>query len=121
MSNANAIPSNALLSNALLKWIGLCKAAGGVTSGFDSVLGEVRCGKSKLVMISSDASDRTRKQLKDKCEFHGVKCVECGFTSDEIGHAIGRGGAVAISFGGKGCFNKIRDYYAQKEKNNQTE
>ena len=107
MSNANAI-----LSNALLKWMGLCKAAGGVTS----VLGEVRCGKSKLVMIASDASERTRKQIKDKCEFHGVKCVECGFSSDEMGHAIGRDSTVAVSFGGKGCFNKIRDYYAKEEK-----
>ena len=110
MNNANAI-----LSNALLKWMGLCKAAGGVTSGFDSVLGEVRCGKSKLVMIASDASERTRKQIKDKCEFHGVKCVERGFSSGEMGHAIGRDSTVAVSFGGKGCFNKIRDYYAKED------
>lgn len=103
-------------ANAILGWMGLCKAAGGVTSGFDSVLGEVRCGKSKLVMIASDASERTRKQIKDKCQFHGVKCVECGFSSEEIGHAIGRDSTVAVSFGGKGCFNKIRDYYAKEEK-----
>ena len=105
-------------AGAILGWMGLCKAAGGVTSGFDSVLGEVRCGKAKLVMISADASDRTRKQIKDKCGFHGVKCVECEFTSEELGHAIGRDSAVAVSFGGKGCFNKIRDYYTEKEKTN---
>ena len=93
-------------ASAILGWMGLCKAAGGVTSGFDSVLG---------VMIASDASERTRKQIKDKCEFHGVKCVECGFSSEEIGHAIGRDSTVAVSFGGKGCFNKIRDYYAREE------
>ena len=92
-------------ASAILGWMGLCKAAGGV-----------RCGKSKLVMIASDASERTRKQIKDKCEFHGVKCVECGFSSEEIGRAIGRGSTVAVSFGGKGCFNKIRDYYAKEEK-----
>ena len=34
-------------ASAILGWMGLCKAAGGVTSGFDSVLGEVRCGKSE--------------------------------------------------------------------------
>ena len=115
---SNALPSNA---NVILGWMGLCKAAGGVTSGFDSVLGEVRCGKSKLVMIASDASERTRKQIKDKCEFHGVKCVECGFSSDEMGHAIGRDSTVAVSFGGKGCFNKIRDYYAKEEKDAQSQ
>ena len=56
-------------ASAILGWMGLCKAAGGVTSGFDSVLGEVRCGKSKLVMIASDASERTRKQIRISASF----------------------------------------------------
>ena len=104
------------MNNRVLGWIGLCMAAGGVTTGFDLIIGDVRCGKSKLVLLASDASDRTKKQLTDKCSFHNVKCLECEFTGAEIGHAIGKSESAAISFSGRGCFNKIRDYYANAAK-----
>ena len=41
-------------------YIGLCVAAGGVTTGFDLVLGEIRRGRAKFVLIASDASERTK-------------------------------------------------------------
>ncbi len=99
------------MNNRLLGWVGLCMAAGGVTAGFDLILGDIRCGKSKLVLLASDASDRTKKQIVDKCSSHGVKCEDSGFTAAELGHAIGKSECAAISFSGRGCFNKIRDSY----------
>lgn len=100
------------MNNKLLGTIGLCRAAGGVVTGFDSVMSEIRSGKAKLIMIAADSSERTKKQLRDKCVFHEVKCVECEYTAEELGKALGKAPAVALSFNGKGCFNKVRDYYA---------
>ncbi len=58
------------------KLIGLCRAAGGVACGTDAALGEVRRGRAKFVLIASDVSDRTRKQLTDKCKYYHVTCFE---------------------------------------------
>lgn len=93
--------------------IGLCRAAGGVTTGFDSILAEVRSKRAKLVIISSDASERTKKQLRDKCAYYSVKCVETEFSAEELGVSVGKPSAVAVSFNGRGCFNKIRDHYSR--------
>ena len=85
------------------KLIGLCRAAGGVTTGFDAVLGEVRGGRAKFVLIASDASDRTRKQLSDKCRYYHVTCFNGPYTSGEIAGMLGRqSGCVAAAFTGKG-------------------
>ena len=83
--------------------IGLCRAAGGVTVGFDAVLGEVRGGRAKFVLIASDASDRTRKQLSDKCRYYHVTCFEGAYSSEELSGMLGRrSGCVAAAFTGKG-------------------
>ncbi len=90
------------------KLIGLCRAAGGVTVGFDAVLAEVRAGKAKFVLIASDASARTRKQLKDKCGTYRVTCFEGTYTSEELGKMLGRrSGCVAAAFTGKGPCDSV--------------
>ena len=85
------------------KLIGLCRAAGGVTVGFDAVLAEVRAKRAKFVLIASDASARTRKQLKDKCGTYRVTCFEGAYTSEGLAKMLGRrSGCVAAAFTGKG-------------------
>ena len=88
--------------------IGLCRAAGGVTVGFDAVLNEVRSGRAKFVLIASDASDRTRKQLSDKCKYYHVTCFEGAYTSAGLAEMLGRrSGCVAAAFTGKGPYDSV--------------
>lgn len=90
------------------KLIGLCRAAGGVTVGFDSVLADVRGGRAKFVIAASDASDRTRKQLSDKCKYYHVTCFEGAYTSAELAQMLGRrSGCVAAAFTGKGPYEGV--------------
>lgn len=95
------------------RYLGLCKRAGGVIRGGETILRAVRsdsAGKRPvLVLIASDASDRTAKQLADKCRYYSVPCFRCdadsfrlaeitGFTSPcaALGLLKGRGPSEAL-------------------------
>lgn len=78
-------------------------AAGGVKTGFDIVLGEVRSHRAKFVLLASDASDRTKKQITDKCTYYNVKLYTGGYTGDDIAQMLGkRSSCAAAAFIGKG-------------------
>ncbi len=93
------------------KYIGLCASAGGVTTGFDLVLGEIRKGRAKFVLIASDASDRTKKQLTDKCAYYNVKyfIIE-EYSSEAVAHMLGkRSFCAAAAFTGRGPWKAALD------------
>ena len=85
----------------LERTIGLCRAAGGVVIGTDSVLAEVRRGRAKFLLIASDASERTRKQLSDKGAFYQVKVFHTEMDSAAMAKVLGKP-CVAAAFNGKG-------------------
>ena len=90
------------------KLIGLCRAAGGVTVGFDAVLREVRSGRARFVLMASDASERTRKQITDKCRYYGVTCFDGPYPSADLAKMLGRrSGPAAAAFTGKGPFESV--------------
>ncbi len=99
------------------KYIGLCMAAGGVRAGVSSTLDDVRRGKSRLVILSTDISERSRKQILDKCAFYNTPVTDSTFTSAELGQMTGNAPTAALSFTGKGCFVKIKEYYLTEETN----
>ena len=99
----------------LEKYIGLCRAAGGAVVGFDLILGEIRGGRAKIVLISSDASDRTKKQLTDKCTFYSVPHVITEFDAESLGRIIGKSACAAIALNGRGCWAKVAEYYKENK------
>ena len=90
------------------KYMGLCRAAGGVTTGVDSTLAEVRRGRAKFVLIASDASERTKKQLTDKCKFYNTKYFINSYDSAAIAHILGKNSPCAAAcFSGKGPWEPL--------------
>ena len=90
------------------KYMGLCRAAGGVTTGVDSTLAEVRRGKAKFVLIAADASERTKKQLSDKCKFYNTKYFINSYDSAAIAHILGKNSPCAAAcFLGKGPWEPL--------------
>ncbi len=72
-------------------------------AGSDLVLKAVRGGKAVCVLIASDASSRTKKQITDKCAFYGVKHGVTEIDSFEMGRMIGKTApCVVIGLTGKG-------------------
>ena len=77
----------------------LCRKAGAVTAGVGAALDAVRRtgGRPAAVVLASDASDRTKKQLRDKCAFYGVDLFEIPAPSDELGRFLGKGSLCAAA------------------------
>lgn len=81
----------------ILSLIGICRKAGGIIPGAGAVLSEMKKDRRlRAVIISSDASDRTVKQLSDKAGYRNIPISFPNIDSDELGHAIGIKAPVAV-------------------------
>lgn len=106
----------------LENYIGLCRAAGGVTTGFDLVLGEVRRKKAVFVLIADDASERTGKQITDKCEYYKVPHFPAGMTSDELAGVLGkRASCAAAAFTGRGPCRPLLSLFEERARETMNE
>lgn len=83
--------------NKVLGILGLAMRARALAVGTKSVLESVRKGKALLVLIASDASSNTQKQLTDKANYRHVPVQTLPFDMTELGHALGKDHTVAVA------------------------
>lgn len=89
--------------NKILSTIGLCKRAGKLITGFDAVTADL--DKAAGVIITSDLSEKTKKEIAYHCGKHNTKLTEINNTLDitmtDIEGILGRKtGIMAITDGG---------------------
>ena len=72
--------------------LGFAMRAGKLTVGTDMTLAGVTGGKGKikLVLVSADASDATKKRLINKCGYYGVECIVTAISASELGERLGK-------------------------------
>lgn len=75
--------------NKMYSFLGLIQKAGKLTSGSDAVEIEIKKKKCKLLIISEDASENTKKRFIRLAEEHKINYVNFGNQS-ELGEAIGK-------------------------------
>ncbi|MBR6477598.1 MAG: ribosomal L7Ae/L30e/S12e/Gadd45 family protein [Lachnospiraceae bacterium] len=75
--------------NKIFSLLGIAMKSGNVVSGEYQTLEAVKKRKAKLVIISEDASDNTRKMFFDKCAFYNVPVTQYG-NKEDLGRAIGK-------------------------------
>lgn len=80
-----------------LSLLGLAARARKIITGEELVIKGIQTGKISLVIITTDASENTRKKLLDKCSYYEIPYVVI-FNRDELGHAIGKISRVTIGF-----------------------
>lgn len=80
----------------LLSLLGMCRRAGKLSCGHDSAIGSVRSNNARLCLLSSDSSERLRKEIKRETEFDGrsIPLAVLFSTMEEIGFATGLKSAV---------------------------
>ena len=84
-----------VLPDAAVKLFGFCRRSGRIVCGAGQVLASVTGRRPPfVVVIASDASDRTEKQIYDKCSFRDVKLVRTVLTGAELAHLLGKDGVV---------------------------
>lgn len=62
--------------------MGLAKRAGKLIGGQELVLEAIRSGKAEIVIITTDASDNTKKMFRDKCDYYHVPIFEYAEKTD---------------------------------------
>ena len=71
--------------------LGLAMRAGRVIVGTEQICQALsKKGRVKLVLVSSDASDNTKKKLISKCEFYGVASLVVRLDTEELGRLLGK-------------------------------
>lgn len=75
--------------DAFLNLLGLAVRARKVISGTEITINGIRKGEVKLVVVASDCSDRTKKDLHNKASYYNVPVVDT-LDSEVLKTAIGR-------------------------------
>ena len=96
------------MENKAYRLLGLAKRAGKVISGTDGVINSVRYGKANVVILATDASDNTKKQITDKCISFNVPLINTALR-DELSHSIGVENAAAVAVSDKNFAKAILD------------
>ena len=82
-----------------LSTLGLCRRAGKLIYGFDAVAEAVKPpdGKVSGVLVASDLSEKTKKEIRYECGKAEVPVTELPETLDDIKQVIGkRTGVLAV-------------------------
>ena len=77
-------------NDRLLSFLGLCKRAGYLASGAETVTKAVREGKALLVLYASDVSGNSLKGVVKAAEDCGVTVKELLRTKEELSFALGK-------------------------------
>ena len=87
--------------------LGISAKAGKLLSGADSVLDGVKRNRVKLIIVATDGSDKTKKEMKFISEKHNIPLIIFG-TIEENSHAIGKKNRAIIAITDTGLANSIR-------------
>lgn len=75
---------------ALVRYLGLCRRAGGVVHGGDTLMASIRSPKKPAaVLLASDISARSEKQYVDKAHTYGVPVYKTAWSGDALAHLLG--------------------------------
>lgn len=86
--------------------IGLAKRAGKVSCGEAACKDAIRIGKSRLVLLASDASKNTEKSIENSCKYYGVYCCKAA-DKETLGKAVGNDFNAALSINDDGFARNI--------------
>jgi len=69
--------------------LGIGRKGGNITIGFDAAVSDLEKNKSYLVIIASDASEKTKKNIRYYCERYNCEYIEYG-EKEILGRSLGR-------------------------------
>lgn len=79
------------MTDKILTYVGLAAAKRSVVLGTDLVLKEIRKKKGTVcVLLALDASERTTKQITDKCTFYSVPLIKLDCDMETLGKRVGK-------------------------------
>ena len=98
----------------LFGMLGLAKRAGKVSTGAFICGKMIKSGRARLVILARDASENTKKSVRDSCKHYRVKLIEASDMA-ELGHATGGGERAVVSVNDNNFAKAISDIYILSE------
>ena len=81
--------------DAFYAMLGIAMRAGQLSLGESGVLKTVSSGTALFMILDADASDNTKKKVRDSCAFYKVPLYET--SPDRLGQAIGKPGRMSAA------------------------
>lgn len=86
------------MNDAFLSTLGLCKRAGRLVFGFETVKNAVLKGEAEVVFSATDLSQKTLKELVFLCETYELEHICTNYDMRTLGGAIGKlTGIIAVT------------------------
>lgn len=82
--------------------IGLMRKANKISVTEQKCREDIRFGRSKLVLISSDCSEKAGEKIRSLAESYNIRCAEVCYTKSEMASAAGTGLCSVISINDNG-------------------
>jgi len=96
------------MGNRVLSLLGLATRSRNLVSGSFMTEKAVKSGNARLVIVSREASDNTKKMFEDMCRFYKVPIRFYG-TMEELGHSMGKEMRVSVAVTDEGFAKSIID------------
>lgn len=78
------------VTDRFLRMLGLARKAGKTVQGTEMICEQMRAKKQPvLILVSSEASDGTRRRLLYKSSFYRIPCLVVDVTAEVLGHWLG--------------------------------
>jgi ribosomal protein L7Ae-like RNA K-turn-binding protein len=100
-----------MIKEDISKYLGLMRRSGNLITGQELVLGAIRSQKAKVVLVTEDIGETSKKKIIDKCHFYEVPFVILG-TKEDLSKAIGQERSVVATANNgfsKGLLKKINE------------
>lgn len=97
---------NSMKQDKVLSMISLATKAGKTVSGEFSVEKAVKEKKAVLVIVSTEASENTKKMFKNMCDYYKVPLYFHG-TKEALGHFIGKECRASLALTDKGLADAV--------------
>ncbi|MBR3988482.1 MAG: ribosomal L7Ae/L30e/S12e/Gadd45 family protein [Clostridia bacterium] len=99
------------MNDKFLNFLGLCRRAGKMKIGCDTVIESVELKNAKLVLMASDISENTKKKVISA--LNGINCEILNYNKDELSFALGKTCAV-LSVEDEGFAKKLSELISNK-------
>ena len=108
------------MTDKVLSLLSLSKKAGRIKSGGFQTEETIKSGKAVLVIVSSDASDNTKKHFSDMAAFRDIP-FRIYSDSGSIGHALGQDMRKTVAVTDQGFADRILELIDSADTRRNTE
>lgn len=106
------------MNNPFLDALGICKRAGKISFGFETVKTAMQKCQVEVVFLAKDLSEKSRKEMHFLCKQFEVEIVETKFDMQTLGGSIGKKtGIIAVLDSGLAQMTKKKFVLFGEEQN----